>query len=339
MIKADKYLIDLLKDIQDNGVWSKEPRTKWSDGEKAHYKSVYHKTYTYDLSKGEFPITTMRKTALKGCFEEMRWIYQLQSNIIEDAHPCIWSWWENFVVNSHFKGEVISRLEAINKEFISRQLRYTDDPKELTFEWIYPHDTIRDIGGTYGKIVKKYDLMNKLLHDLEYNPDSRRKMMSLWDNQSLIDDSKALPPCAYQTNWIVRGSKVNTTGKKSLKALKPIKYVDLTLFQRSRDTIMTYSINPTEYVMLLMMVCGHLTYKTGIEHKPGILNHHVEDEHVYDRNMWALEELSERKSTGLQPKIELVCEPKDFYEYCWEDFRITGLDGITPLSKKLEIAI
>lgn len=326
MNKADKYFRKLLQDIDKNGVWSKEPRTRWADGEKAHYKSVYHKSYTYDLSKGEFPITTMRKTALRGCFEEMRWIYQLQSNIIEDAHPCIWSWWTDFIVNSYSKEEAISKMEAINKEFMSIQLRYTNDPKELTFEWISPHDTIRDIGESYGKIVAKYDLVNKLLYDLEHNPDSRRKMISLWDNQSQVDDNKALPPCAYQTNWIVRD-------------MGDFKYVDLTLFQRSRDVIVTFSINPLEYSLLLLMVCRHLTYKTGVPHKPGILTHHVEDEHVYDRNMWAAEELLERQPTGLQPKVELICEPKDFYDYRWEDFKFTGLEGIEPLSKKLEIAI
>lgn len=337
MIKADQYLTDLLKDIQENGVWSKEPRTKWLDGEKAHYKSVYHKTYTYDLSKGEFPITTLRTTPFRGCFEEMRWIYQLQSNIIEDAHPCIHDWWKDFVTEISHKEQLSDLQGRINSKL--DQNNFGREVNSIELIWNHDSESIRIIGKTYGHIVKKYDLMNKLLHNLEHNPDSRRKMMSLWDNQSLIDDSKALPPCAYQTNWIVRDSRVNTTGKKNLKSLKPVKYVDLTLFQRSRDTIMTYSINPTEYVMLLMMVCGHLTYKTGIEHKPGILNHHVEDEHVYDRNMWAVKELLEKKSTELQPNIELVCEPKDFYTYQWEDFRITGLDGITPLSKKLEIAI
>ena len=55
--------------------------------------------------------------------------------------------------------------------------------------------------------------------------------------------------------------------------------------------------------------------------------------------MWALDELLQREPTGLQPKIELICEPKDFYDHRWEDFKIKGLGGITPLSKKLEIAI
>lgn len=328
MNKADKYFKELLRDIDKNGVWSKEPRTRWADGDKAHYKSVYHKSYTYDLSKEEFPITTLRKTALRGCLEEMRWIYQLQSNIIEDAHPCIWSWWKDFVVDTlEFPG-VNAMTEVGIKNFPIVK---------------------RSIGATYGEVIRKYDLLNKLLHYLEHNPDSRRKMISLWDNQSQKEDPKALPPCCYQTNWIVRETSYHTENFKNgnpfaldemgLFSDFKFKHVDLTLFQRSRDTAMTYSINPLEYVLLLLMVCGHLTYKTGVLHKPGILTHHVEDEHVYDRNMWAVNELLERQPTGLQPKVELICEPKDFYDYRWEDFKFTGLEGIEPLSKKLEIAI
>lgn len=316
MNKADKYFRELLQDINENGVWSKEPRTRWTDGEKAHYKSVYHKSYTYDLSKGEFPITTMRKTALRGCFEEMRWIYQLQSNIIEDAHPCIWSWWKEF-----------SRLK-IDVDVLNSTIKKLNDVAGFDFATrVYNEDdNHRSIGATYGYVVKKYDLMNKLLHNLEHNPESRRNIINLWDNQCQMEDLKALPPCAYMTKWVVREQG-------------DFKYIDVTLYQRSRDIIMVYSINPLEYVMLQMMVCGHLTYKTGVLHKLGILTHHVEDEHVYDRNMWAVKELLERQPTGLQPKVELICEPKDFYNYRWEDFKFTGLEGIEPLSKKLEIAI
>lgn len=168
--------------------------------------------------------------------------------------------------------------------------------------------------------------MNKLLNDLENNPESRRNMINLWDNQCQKEDPKALPPCVYLNKWMIREND-------------NVRYLDLTLNQRSRDVLMTYSINPTEYVMLQMMIANHLTWKTGALHKPGFLRHKVDDEHVYDRNYWAVEELLERDSTGLQPTIRLTCPPKNFYEHTWEDFEITGLEGIKKLDKKLEIAI
>lgn len=306
-MKADNYFTTLLEDIKHNGVWSKQPRTKWSDGTPAQYKSVYGKTYNFDISKGEFPITTLRTTPFRGCFEEMRWIYQLQSNIIEDAHPSIHSWWADFVT------EVIETPMFVYG-LTDKGMLNTGVKKQSS------------IGKTYGYIIQKYDLMNKLLYGLEHNPESRRHIINMWDNQSQLEDPKALPPCAYMTKWRI----VEREG---------IKQLDITLYQRSKDTAMVYSINPTEYVFLQMMVAGHLTWATGIEHIVGQLDYKVEDEHIYDRNYWALEEILDKKPTGLQPKIEMVSEPKNFYDYRWEDFKVTGLEGITPLSKKLEIAI
>lgn len=307
MNKADEYFLKLLWDIEHNGKWSKQPRTKWSDWTPANYKSVYNKEYVFDISKGEFPITTLRSTPFRGCFEEIRWIYQLQSNIIEDAHPSIRPWWVDF-----------SRKEYLQTSFLGEHWD-TNKP-------IFCEGERSSIGKTYGYVIKKYNLMNRLLEGLERNPESRRNIINMWDNQCQMEDPIALPPCAYMTKWMV-------------KEREGTKYLDMTLFQRSKDTVMVYSINPTEYVMLQMMVAGHLTWKTGVLHKPGFMFYKVEDEHIYDRNYWALDEILSKKSTGLQPKIELICEPKNFYDYRWEDFKVSGTEGITSLSKKLEIAI
>lgn len=325
MIKADIYFKQLLKDIEDNGIWSKNPRTKWRDGTPAQYKSVYNKIYSYDISKGEYPITTLRTTPFRGCFEEMRWIYQLQSNIIEDAHESIHPWWKDFVVDRSYKYLNLSEEDIKNgvvgcdESYISIAIENGKNPivgKQY-------------IGATYGHIMKEYDLMNKLLHNLEHNPESRRNIINLWDNQSQIEDPKALPPCAYMTKWRIREDSVTS---------ETVKYVDLSLYQRSRDTVMVYSINPTEYVFLQMMVANHLTYKTGTLHLAGTLTHYVEDEHVYDRNYWAVHEMLEKEPLSINPRIELVCEPKDFYDHRWEDFKVSGVGGIQKLSKRLEIA-
>ena len=58
-----------------------------------------------------------------------------------------------------------------------------------------------------------------------------------------------------------------------------------------------------------------------------------------DVHFSAAKEILERKETELQPKIELVCEPKSFYEHTIEDFKFINLEGIKPLTEKLEIAI
>ena len=86
------------------------------------------------------------------------------------------------------------------------------------------------------------------------------------------------------------------------------------------------------------MVCNHLTFKTGIKHYVGTFVHNVGDSHIYDRHFNALEELLERKPLDVQPTLELVCKPKDFYSHTIEDFK-SNVPKIEPLKEKLEIAI
>lgn len=296
MNKADKYFIETLKEIKENGVWCKEPRTRWKDGSKAYYKSVHQKHYRYEIDKGEFPIITLRNTALKGGFHDVEAIYVKQTNIIEEMHPSIHSWWEDFVV-SEFN---VQKLVSI--------------------------ETKHSIGRTYGNTIRRYKLVDKLLKGMEENPFSRRHIINMWQEQQMIDDPKALVPCAFMTEWYV----IEEENKRR---------INFTLTQRSQDFVMTASINPAQYVMLAMMVCNHLTFKTGIKHYVGTFVHNVGDTHVYDRHFEALEEILERELLNTQPEIELVCQPKDFYGHTIQDFKFSGLEGIKPLSNKLEIAI
>ena len=62
-------------------------------------------------------------------------------------------------------------------------------------------------------------------------------------------------------------------------------------------------------------------------------------EEKYSQDVINIKEILKRESTGLQPKIELICQPKDFYSHTIEDFKFSGLEGIEKLSNNLEIAI
>ena len=328
MNKADKYLKETITEILEEGQWDKEPRTRWADNTPAHSKFVTQKVYQYDISKGEFPINTLRTTALKGAWYDIEAIYIKQTNIIEEMHSSIHSWWKDAVV------------------------------KQVLDDWsIVPdRNTRNSIGATYGATVKRYNLMNKLLKGLEENPFGRRHKINLWQEQQVIDDPKAIEPCAGLTLWSVREGKGfscdrgfseytdEVFGRIVVEACpfldaSDVRHIDLTLIQRSQDYITTSSINSSQYVMLAMMVANHLTFKTGISHEVGKLLHIVQNCHIYDRHLDAAKEILKREPTGLQPKIELICEPKDFYSHTIEDFKFSGLEGIEKLSNNLEIAI
>ena len=327
MNKADKYLKETITEILEEGQWDKNPRTKWEDGTIAHSKFVTQKVFQYDISRGEFPINTLRTTALKGAFHDIEAIYIKQTNIIEEMHPSIHSWWKDF---AHKKLSRDGRGNIFNRELLGllKSSFKNNDYSDI-------HD-INLIGETYGATVKRYDLMNKLLKGLEENPFGRRHKISLWQEQQVIDDPKALEPCAGLTLWSVRD---DVNGDEMQSKWYITRYIDITLIQRSMDLAVTSSINPAQYVMFAMMVCNHLTFRTGIKYEVGKLLHVVQNCHIYDRHIEAAKEILKREPTGLQPKIKLICEPKDFYSHTIEDFKFTNLENIKPLSKKLEIAI
>ena len=320
MNKADIYLRETLLEILEEGQVDRDPRPKWEDGTPAHSKFVTQKVFQYDINKGEFPITTLRPTALKGAWYDIEAIYLKQTNVLEDMHKSIHSWWKDFVIKTKIK-----KLYRNSNSFFTDG---TDEYEEVVEE--------QSLGNTYGHTIKRYNLMNKLLKGLEKNPFGRRHIISMWQEQQMIDDLQALTPCAYETLWSVRDD--DSVDEMQTKWYK-IRFIDITLVQRSQDFAVTSSINSVQYTMLAMAVCNHLTYKTGIKHEVGKLLHIVQNCHVYLRHMDAVSELLDRKPTGKQPKIELICEPKDFYSHSIEDFKFSGLEGIEKLKTTLEIAI
>lgn len=329
MIKADKYIKETIQNILINGTWDDNPRPKWSDGTPAHSKFITQAVFNYNIEKGEFPITTLRKTALKGAYYDIEAIYQKQTNIIEEMHPSIHSWWKDFsfVFYTDGKGNRYSQEDVnyINNDIIG------ENP--------YRFEKKRHLGLTYGAIIEKYALMDKLLKGLKENPFSRRHIIDMWQYHEQNRSPKSLVPCAFQTLWSVRDEnrfvKAHIGNQYEYEI---IRYIDLTLIQRSQDFVMTSSINPAQYVMLGMMVCGHLTHETGILHKLGNFLHIVQNCHIYDRHIDSAKELLNREPINEQPTIKLK-ENKSFYDYTIDDFEFFVPSGIKKLTNKLEIAV
>lgn len=96
MNKADKYMIEAIDKILDTGYLDENPRPKYKDGTPAHTLSINHVTRTYDLSKGEFPICTLRPMAWKTAIKELLAIYQNQSNKISEFERYGCGWWKDW---------------------------------------------------------------------------------------------------------------------------------------------------------------------------------------------------------------------------------------------------
>ena len=93
MNKADQYLLQDIRHILDDGYMDVNPRPKYSDGTPAHTKSVNHTVRTYDLSKGEFPICTLRPMAWKTAIREIFTIYLRPTNNIAEMIKEGVKWW------------------------------------------------------------------------------------------------------------------------------------------------------------------------------------------------------------------------------------------------------
>lgn len=105
MTKADKYIYDAINEILDNGYLDKNPRPKYKDGTPAHTLSINHVTRTYDLSKGEFPICTLRPIAWMTGIREIFAIYQKATNDISEMEKLGVTWWGDWDIGDGTIGQ------------------------------------------------------------------------------------------------------------------------------------------------------------------------------------------------------------------------------------------
>ena len=279
MTKADTIFKEYIRKIMEEGVWSEQARPKYKDGRTANSKYITGAFMEFDLSKGEFPITTLRPIAIKSAIKEMLWIYQDQSNsidLLEDKYNV--HYWNDWEVGDS-----------------------------------------RTIGQRYGAVVKKHDITNKILKQLESNPWNRRNIISLWDYDA-FEESEGLLPCAFQTMFDVRRVEGEI-------------YLDATLTQRSNDMLVAHHINAMQYVALQMMIAKHFGWKVGK------FFYFINNLHIYDNQFEQAEELLRREATNCQPRLVLnVPDGTNFFDIKPEDFELVDYDPVKP-QLKFDLAI
>ena len=279
MTKADNIFKKNILKILNQGVLSENARPRYADGTIANSKYITGVFAEYDLAKGEFPITTLRPIPVKSAIKEMLWIYQDQSN----------------------------SLELLNDKY---HVHYWND---------WEVEDTGTIGERYGAIVKKHDIINKILTQLEENPWNRRNIISLWDYQA-FEESEGLLPCAFQVMFDVR--RINGDI-----------YLDATLTQRSNDMLVAHHINAMQYVALQMMIAKHFGWKVGK------FFYYINNLHIYDNQFKQAEELLKREPSDCQPRLVLnVPDGTNFFDIRPEDFVLEDYDPVKP-QLKFDLAI
>ena len=118
MTKADSYIVNDILNILENGYVDVNPRPKYKDGTPAHTISVNHVMRKYDLSKGEFPICTLRPMAWKTGIKEIFTIYQKPTNNLAEMRTMGVNWWDEWDIGDGTIGQrygaTVSRYDLIN---------------------------------------------------------------------------------------------------------------------------------------------------------------------------------------------------------------------------------
>ena len=118
MTKADRYMYEMILDIQNNGYKDINPRPHYADGTPAHTYSVNHTFRKYDLSAGDFPICTLRPMAWKTGIKEIFTIYQKPTNEIAKMEEMGVNWWKDWDIGDGTIGQrygaTVSRYDLIN---------------------------------------------------------------------------------------------------------------------------------------------------------------------------------------------------------------------------------
>jgi len=119
MNKADIYYKENLNKILNEGYWDENPRPKYKDGTPAHTKFITQVFEEYDISKGEFPIPTLRNTAIKTGIKEILWIYQKQTSSLDIAHDMKIFWWDEWNIGDNNignrYGHTVKKYDLMNK--------------------------------------------------------------------------------------------------------------------------------------------------------------------------------------------------------------------------------
>ncbi len=221
---------------------------------------VFGRQIRFDLSKG-FPLLTTKKLHTRSIFIELLWFLRGETNIgwLKDNGVGIWDEWA---------------------------------------------DENGDLGPVYGKQWRSWaapngssiDQIQKLIHGLKTNPNSRRHIVSAW-NPADVDDM-ALPPCHCLFQFFVADGKLSCQ-----------------LYQRSADVFLGVPFNIASYALLTMM----LAQVVGLE--PGDFVHTFGDAHLYLNH---LEQAELQLTRAPLPLPTLTVAPKsDLFAYELSDFVLT----------------
>lgn len=253
-------------------------------------------TFEFNIEK-EFPILTTKQMFYRQAIIEMLWIWQMGSNNVLDLHDRNVHIWDEWMVDpdgiyriyeptteqydpdkevvvldplsaplDNLNAKLSPKLDENGNVMTAKSMIKGKNIKEAKY---YGIEYANTIGTAYGYIVNRYQHTKNLINTIKNNPNDRRMVKSLWQDEFLR--TAVLPSCVWSTEWDVTKNKIN-----------------LMVHQRSCDVPLGLPFNVTQYATLLEMI-AQVTDK-----EPGTITYSIKDAHVYINQLNGIKKQIER---------------------------------------------
>ena len=122
MSKADIYFKKTLRKLIDSEYTTEGQKIRpvYADGTPSHTKFLNNVVFNYDISKGEYPILTLRPLAWKSAIREVLWIYQQQTSdlsVLRNKYNI--KWWDSWNIGDDTigvrYGATVAKYDLVNK--------------------------------------------------------------------------------------------------------------------------------------------------------------------------------------------------------------------------------
>ncbi len=253
-------------------------------------------TFEFNISN-EFPILTTKQMFYRQAIIEMLWIWQMGSNNVLDLHDRNVHIWDEWMVDSdgiyriyepttekynpdkevvvldpisapldNLNAKLSPKLDENGNVMTTKSIIKGKNIKEAKY---YGLEYANTIGTAYGYIVNRYQHTKNLINTIKNNPNDRRMVKSLWQDEFLR--TAVLPSCVWSTEWDITKNKIN-----------------LMVHQRSCDVPLGLPFNVTQYATLLKMI-AQVTNK-----EPSTITYSIKDAHVYINQLNGIKKQLER---------------------------------------------
>lgn len=282
-----KQYQDLIRNCIENGSYKAPAR----EGQCGTYEIFGHQM-RFDMADG-FPAVTTKKLFFRGVVEELLWMLNGRTNVIELASKGVNIWnkdaynfYKRIAVNPLLSEEDFNAIiGTVNTQLASHkyQVMYKTGESKL----------LGDLGSVYGKQLRSYgekgvDQLKIVIEELKANPNSRRAVVTNWNPEDFWDEegmTAALPACHAMWQVLISDGRLH-----------------LHIYQRSADLFLGVPFNIASYALLLHILSAIL------EQTPGELVWTGGSIHLYEEHLPAAKKLLENEPLPL-PELWIKDNP------------------------------